>query len=276
MGHVNKENSMAMNLLEKKRSLSPAITEEVRVVDITEYEGAAQCLAEAFATDEVARYFVDTDDMSSYSENHKWKLHCDIIKYMTAAHCYKGIVTTIGSNYDAVALWYIYEYPSFPKTKANNTNRMPPGQDMDDWLTYFRSGLWKLYFQLSREGCKRFYDEFLPLLHHTIDHVMGDRNTNFYYLVYLGSKPSARGKGYAKKLIQHMTDRADRENRPTYLESSAEINLSYYRKMGFEWKTDILMERGRKPVKMQIMVREPRFEEEGSKAKDEVVVKMIE
>lgn len=108
---------MAMNLLEKKRSLSPAITEEVRVVDITEYEGAAQCLAEAFATDEVARYFVDTDDMSSYSENHKWKLHCDIIKYMTAAHCYKGIVTTIGPNYDAVALWYIYEYPSFPKQK---------------------------------------------------------------------------------------------------------------------------------------------------------------
>lgn len=153
---------------------------------------------------------------------------------------------------------------------------MPPGQDMDDWLTYFRSGLWKLYFQLSREGRKRFYDEFLPLLHHTIDHVMGDRNANFYYLVYLGSKPSARGKGYAKKLIQHMTDRADRENCPTYLESSAEINLSYYRKMGFEWKTDILMERGRKPVKMQIMVREPRFGEEGSMAKDEVVIKMIE
>jgi GNAT superfamily N-acetyltransferase len=24
--------------------------------------------------------------------------------------------------------------------------------------------------------------------------------------VYLGSKPSARGKGYAKKLIEHMTE----------------------------------------------------------------------
>ncbi|APA12853.1 hypothetical protein SS1G_08316 [Sclerotinia sclerotiorum 1980 UF-70] len=253
---INNNNSTL--ILEKKRSLSPATTEEVRVVGISEYEGAAQCLAEAFATDEVARYFIDTDDMSSYSEKYKWKLHCDILKYMTAAHCYKGIVTTIGPNYDAVALW------------------MPPGQDMDDWLTFFRSGLWKLYFKLSAEGRKRFYDEFMPLLHHTIDHVMGERNNNFYYLVYLGSKPSARGKGYAKKLIQHMTDRADRENRPTYLESSAEINLSYYRKLGFEWKTDILMERGSKPVKMQIMVREPRFVGESSNGKEDVEIRMIE
>lgn len=105
MAHVNNDNT-TMNVLEKKRSLSPATTEEVRVVSISEYEGAAQCLAEAFATDEVARYFVDTDDMSSYSEDYKWKLHCDIIKYMTAAHCYKGLVTTIGPNYEAVALWY--------------------------------------------------------------------------------------------------------------------------------------------------------------------------
>lgn len=72
-----------------------------------------------------------------------------------------------------------------------------------------------------------------------------------------------------------MTDRADRENRPTYLESSAEINLSYYRKMGFEWKTDILMERGAKPVKMQIMVREPKFKAESSKGQEIAEVRMI-
>ena len=92
--------------LEKKRSLSPdEKTEEVRVVSIAEYEHAAMSLAEAFAVDEVARYFIDTDDMASYTEEYKYKLHCDILRYVTAAHCYKGIVTTIGPNYDAVALW---------------------------------------------------------------------------------------------------------------------------------------------------------------------------
>jgi hypothetical protein len=91
--------------LEKKRSLSPTSSEEVRVIGISEYEQAAQCLAEAFAVDEVARYFIDTPDMETYSEEYKYKLHCSILRYVTAAHCYNGIVTTIGPDYDAVALW---------------------------------------------------------------------------------------------------------------------------------------------------------------------------
>lgn len=96
--------------LEKKRSLSPSSAEEVRVLGIDEYEGAAQCLSEAFATDEVARYFLDVPDMAAYSEEYKWALHCNIMRYVTAAHCYKGIVTTIGPNYDAVALWYVVTF----------------------------------------------------------------------------------------------------------------------------------------------------------------------
>jgi hypothetical protein len=92
--------------LEKKRSVSPDIS-EVRTFTISEYKAAAECLAEAFAIDEVARYFIDTEDMSAYSEEYKWKLHCDILRYAVAAHCYNGIVTTIGPNYDAVALWFV-------------------------------------------------------------------------------------------------------------------------------------------------------------------------
>jgi len=45
--------------------------------------------------------------MSKYSEEYKWKLHVDILRYVTAAHCYKGIVTTVGEDYDAVALWFV-------------------------------------------------------------------------------------------------------------------------------------------------------------------------
>jgi len=236
MAQNNKQDALT---LEKKRSLSPD-KEEVRVIGISEYEQAAQCLSEAFATDQVARYFLDTEDMVGYSEEDKWKLHCDINRYITAAHCYKGIVTTIGPNYDAVALW------------------MPPGKNMDDWWTILRSGMWRLYFKLSAEGKKRFYSEFLPLLHHTKEEVLGNRDNDSYYLVYLGSKPSARGKGYAKKLIEHMTERADREGRATYLESSADVNLTYYHKHGFELKKQIQLERGPKPVKMGIMVREPK------------------
>lgn len=246
MAHINNQNSTAT--LEKKISNSSSeSSEEVRVIGISEYAQAAQCLAEAFAVDEVARYFIDTDDMTSYSEEYKYKLHCDILRYITAAHCYKGIVTTIGPDYDAVALW------------------MPPGKNMDDLWTILRSGMWRLWYKLSREGKTRFYDEFLPLLHHTKHDVMGDRDDDSYYLVYLGSKPSARGKGYAKKLIEHMLARADAEGKATYLESSAHNNIKYYVRFGFTEAMDIELTGNKEPVKLHIMVREPQGMAESSK-----------
>lgn len=76
---------------------------------------------------------------------------------------------------------------------------------MDDWWTILRSGMWRLLYKLSSEGKTRFYKEFLPLLHDTKLATMGARDDDSYYLVYLGSKKSARGKGYARKLIEHMT-----------------------------------------------------------------------
>lgn len=91
---------------EQKRSPSPD-NEAVRVIGISEYLGATECLAKAFEVDALARYFVDADDTKEYSEDHKWKLHSDILRYMVAAHCYQGFVTTIGPDYDSVALWLV-------------------------------------------------------------------------------------------------------------------------------------------------------------------------
>lgn len=78
---------------------------------------------------------------------------------------------------------------------------------MDDWWTILRSGMWRLYFQLSAEGKKRYYEELLPLLHNTKKEVLGERDSEAYYLVYLGTKPNGRGRGYARKLIEHMTQK---------------------------------------------------------------------
>jgi hypothetical protein len=79
--------------------------DKVRILTMNEYREAGQCLALAFAQDEVARYFIDTKDMVNCSEEEKWNLHVDILEYLVAAHCYSGLVTTVGPNYDAVALW---------------------------------------------------------------------------------------------------------------------------------------------------------------------------
>lgn len=67
--------------------------------------------------------------------------------------------------------------------------------------------MWRLYWQLSAEGRRRFFSELMPLLHDTKLEVMGERDPDCYYLVYLGTKPSGRGRGYARKLIEHMAVR---------------------------------------------------------------------
>jgi len=80
----------------------------VRTVSFKDSDKAAECLIQAFAKDEVARYFIDTNDMGMYGEDVKWKLHCDIMRYITAAHCLNGLVTAVGDEEDAfgaVALW---------------------------------------------------------------------------------------------------------------------------------------------------------------------------
>lgn len=61
-----------------------------------------------------------------------------------------------------------------------------------------------MHYMLSAEGRKRYFDELLPLLHQTKLEVMGPRDADCYYLVYLGTKPKARGQGYARTLIEDM------------------------------------------------------------------------
>ena len=84
---------------------------------------------------------------------------------------------------------------------------MPPGKNMDDWFTIIRSGMWRLSYKLSSEGKKRFFEEFLPLLHSAKHETLGDRDNESWYLVYLGTKPTARGKGYARKVIDFVTEK---------------------------------------------------------------------
>ncbi|KAF5505738.1 hypothetical protein KNSL1_008208 [Colletotrichum chrysophilum] len=220
MEHVSK----SVTLVELKRSLVPPKWEDtVRVIGMSECKEAGLSLAHAFAADELSQYLLDADDMASYSAEHKWKLHVDIMTYITASHCYDGLVTTIGPDHDGVAL----------------------------------CGMWRLYYQLTAEGRSRYYDELMPLLHDTKHEVMGERDNDCYYLVYLGTKPSARGRGYARKLLNDMIERADAENRAVYLESSSLSNNVYYSKFGFEYKREIRLTRGNTPVSLFVMVREP-------------------
>ncbi|KAI7239899.1 hypothetical protein KC330_g1622 [Hortaea werneckii] len=212
----------------------------VRILQLHEWKPASLSLALAFASDPCSLYFLNTPDTIHWTASQKWHVHLHMMEYITYAHLLNGLVLSSGPNYASIALW------------------MPPGKNMDDYLTILRSGLWRLKYQLSPEGQKRFFSEFLPLLHTTKTQVLGPEGDEAsYYLVYLGTRPSGRGKGYARQVVEYVTARADRERRKCYLESSHVVNREMYRKWGFEVRKNVYLQRGREHVELDIMVREP-------------------
>ena len=128
---------------------------------------------------------------------------------------------------------------------------------MDDIAIILRSGLWRLQYRLSPEGRTRFFNEFLPLLHRSKAGALGNRDNSSWYLVYIGTKDEARGRGHAHRLVETVSRLADEEGRACYLESSNEVNLSIYRRLGFDFRTRTRLERAELPVCMDVMVREP-------------------
>ncbi|KAI5362880.1 Putative GNAT domain, acyl-CoA N-acyltransferase [Septoria linicola] len=231
---------------------SGASGDNVRVLTLADYKEAALSLAEAFRDDHSSKYFTHTPDRAHWTEEQRWELHLKVMEYITYAHLLKGLVVSAGPNYGCVGLW------------------MPPGENMDDYATILRSGMWRLQYQLSKEGRKRFFNEFLPLLGDTKAQIMGDRDLDSWYLVYIGTRPSGRGKGYARKVIDYVTDIADEEGRACYLESSNAVNLKIYGKMGFKLRKQVYLQREMEQIQLDIMVREPKM---GSDADSGVDVK---
>ena len=214
--------------------------ETVRVCQLHEYKEIALSLAISFWDDPVARYFLDTSDTTNWSTKQKWNLHVSLMEAMVCMHIIDGMVTTIGDNYGCVALW------------------MPPGADGDSFATLLRSGMWKLHFQLSRIGRDRWFNYFFPELHHVKHHTLQERDDDSWYLVYLGTRPEARRKGYARRVLEDIMTRADREGRAVYLESSKAMNVPIYEKFGFEKRERMEMpEADGSIIPLEIMVREP-------------------
>lgn len=89
--------------------------DEVRVLGIEDYKSAARTLADAFFKDDVAFYCLETPDNGGMTREELYPLHLEILEYIVAAHCYNGLVLSIGENNEGIALWYVYSTcPSSP------------------------------------------------------------------------------------------------------------------------------------------------------------------
>lgn len=77
------------------------------MLGIEDYKSAARTLADAFFKDDVAFYCLETPDNGGMTREELYPLHLEILEYIVAAHCYNGLVLSIGENNEGIALWYV-------------------------------------------------------------------------------------------------------------------------------------------------------------------------
>lgn len=89
----------------------------------------------------------------------------------------------------------------------------------------------------------------------------------YYFLNITVVLPKAQGTGIGRLLMEAVTDRADAEGMPCYLESSrAAPNIQIYERFGFEFATELECrddETG-DAIKLFSMVRQPRSNKSGA------------
>lgn len=72
------------------------------------------------------------------------------------------------------------------------------------------------------------------------------------YLFTIGVRPSSRGKGFGRTLIQPVLDAADKAGLPAYLENSNPANCGFYGSCGFERVSMIEAAPGAPPLEAMI------------------------
>ena len=108
----------------------------------------------------------------------------------------------------------------------------PPGWEWPGrWANLCAGGLplvWRLGWRASR---------LLTRLEHAFDavrikHIPGPH----WYLPLLGVRPESQGRGLSRAVLQPIFEAADRDRVPVYLETMTEVNVTIYRRLGFELK----------------------------------------
>jgi len=86
----------------------------------------------------------------------------------------------------------------------------------------------------------------------------------YYFCNIVTVLPECQGQGVGRRLFAEVTDRADREGRCCYLESSREVpNTEIYERLGFRKVKEMECEDGGSVCKLYCMIREPRGSGDG-------------
>lgn len=128
---------------------------------------------------------------------------------------------------------------------------LPPGHTRLTQNEYIKCGflpvplVMGLHDYKNSDACEKFVAV-------TQEHLLKGRD--HYYLWGLVADPKAQQKGVGTALLKVLTDKADAENMPIYLETHEQRNVAYYERFGFKLiHTDTIPGHG---LEIWCMVRE--------------------
>eukprot|EP00828_Plagiopyla_frontata_P049576 TRINITY_DN9930_c0_g1_i5.p2 TRINITY_DN9930_c0_g1~~TRINITY_DN9930_c0_g1_i5.p2 ORF type:complete len:111 (-),score=28.66 TRINITY_DN9930_c0_g1_i5:55-387(-) len=85
------------------------------------------------------------------------------------------------------------------------------------------------------------------------------KKDGFFYIYSIGTIAKCRGKGYGVAILQPILNLADLHKKYVYLESSNQLNVNFYKRLGFEAKSELKIKVKEKEEILTIMVRKPQF-----------------
>ena len=172
---------------------------------------AGEVLGRAFFDDPMTEYMFP--DESARERPNRWLMEKGAVYGLR----YGEVYTT--SGVDGAAVW------------------LPPGDTDMPMLRMIRAGMAMAPIRIGIRAFRRFIaiTDFVEELHHR------DMAAKHWYLMLLGVDPDRQGQGIGGVLIEPVVSRADASGLPCYLETMKEINVTFYKKHGFDvvWEGDI-------------------------------------
>lgn len=130
---------------------------------------------------------------------------------------------------------------------------LPPGHTRLTDREYIQNGFLFISFVMGLSNYVR-NNECEKFVADTHDRLLNGRD--HYYLWGLVADPKTQRKGIGAALLRILTDKADAESMPVYLETHDQKNVAYYEKFGFKLiHTDTIPKHG---LDIWCMLREPK------------------
>ncbi|OJJ64230.1 hypothetical protein ASPSYDRAFT_53768 [Aspergillus sydowii CBS 593.65] len=214
---------------------------------------AVECIQTVFADDPFFRYMFD---QSTYNPaRNAASLSAHFLHGLSINAPIYVAKTTLTPTDEAPSIvgicWWLPPSPSSPPPPFSLLSTT------QDWLLSFRQLLANIRYA-GRGGLRlNRYRQWKSLQRTTHDKIWRDPR-GYYFCNVIAVRSEMRGKGVGRRLVEVVTERADEEGMPCYLESSKGMpNLRIYEKLGFEMAREIECVDGKDVCTLYCMTRQP-------------------